>query len=171
MPKLSHSSFSTQAMMMRWSLVGLNVSLLLGSISVRLGYSLPLRHCLFQTLFGFPSPSCGMTRSILALSRGDWKLALAYHLFAPGLLLLCGLAGLQSVVELSRGKPLSSSYPLSLMGLYQRLMKPLSLALVGLIFLAYYGLRLYVRYQVDPLPLSSASSELWQWFVTGAKAL
>jgi hypothetical protein len=39
--------------------------------------------CLFRRLLGLPCPGCGMTRALAALSRGDWRAALAFHPFSP----------------------------------------------------------------------------------------
>ena len=47
-----------------------------------------LAPCLFAKVTGLPCPGCGLTRGLAALLRGDWQLALAYHLFTPGFVLL-----------------------------------------------------------------------------------
>lgn len=35
--------------------------------------------CLFKSLWGISCPGCGMTRSLIALSQGDWLLSLRFH--------------------------------------------------------------------------------------------
>lgn len=50
---------------------------------------MPALPCPFHWLTGYPCPSCGGTRAVLALLQGDWQRAL---LLNPGLLLL--LAGI-----------------------------------------------------------------------------
>lgn len=45
--------------------------------------------CLFKGLSGHPCPTCGSTRAVLALARGDLKAALAWN---PLLILASGVA-------------------------------------------------------------------------------
>lgn len=47
--------------------------------------------CYFATLTGLPCPGCGMTRATVALLKGNFRLALAYHPFSPGFMLMGGL--------------------------------------------------------------------------------
>ncbi|MEA2735033.1 MAG: hypothetical protein QOE14_1484 [Humisphaera sp.] len=35
--------------------------------------------CLTHMLFGFDCPACGLTRSFIELSRGQWQASLRYH--------------------------------------------------------------------------------------------
>jgi|GEM_PF-308046 len=45
--------------------------------------------CAFRAAFGFPCPSCGVTRAGLALAQGELRLALAYNpLFVAGVFIL-----------------------------------------------------------------------------------
>jgi len=164
------SLLSNQGKAIRWGIVGLNLSVLGGLLAYRLGYQLPLTRCLFQMVFGFPSPSCGMTRSLLALSQGHWPLALSYHVFTPVFALLGGLAGLQAGIELASGRSLGFSTHRPLTLTYRHIINGRSLMLIGGLFLAYYLARLYVRYTIGELPGTHPTS-LWDWFVTGAKAL
>lgn len=46
--------------------------------------------CPFLNGLGVPCPGCGLTRSALALARGDWAASLAFHAFAP--VLMAGLS-------------------------------------------------------------------------------
>src|SRR5258708_33156136 len=43
----------------------------------------PVAFCLVETLSGIPCPGCGVTRSLLALSRGDFRLSLAMNAAGP----------------------------------------------------------------------------------------
>ena len=57
-----------------WLLVGGASLCLLGVALVTPGIQLPL--CAFKTITGLPCPTCGLTRTIIALSRGDVDRAL-----------------------------------------------------------------------------------------------
>ena len=62
--------------------------------------------CPFHWLTGLPCPGCGLTRSFVAIARGDWPGAIDYHPFGPLLFgALLGL-GLQWSVELRRRRRL-----------------------------------------------------------------
>ncbi len=50
---------------------------------------------LLQTT-GYPCPGCGLSRAVVALFAGDWKLALTLHAFAPILLAALALIGIAS---------------------------------------------------------------------------
>jgi Protein of unknown function (DUF2752) len=49
--------------------------------------------CPFRLVTGLPCPFCGMTRSLLALGRGDLSASVGFHPLGP-VLLLAALAGL-----------------------------------------------------------------------------
>jgi hypothetical protein len=51
--------------------------------------------CPHKMLTGFPCPGCGITRSIMALYRGDLSGSFAYHAFGVPLVLACvvGIVG------------------------------------------------------------------------------
>ncbi|MEO5821319.1 MAG: DUF2752 domain-containing protein [Vicinamibacteraceae bacterium] len=57
-----------------WLLVGGASLCLLGVALVTPGIQLP--RCAFKTMTGLPCPTCGVTRAIIALSRGDVDRAL-----------------------------------------------------------------------------------------------
>ena len=71
-----------------WLMVGAASLCLLGVALATPGIQLP--RCVFKTLTGLPCPTCGVTRTVIALSRGDF----AHGLFMnPLAALACG-AGL-----------------------------------------------------------------------------
>jgi hypothetical protein len=45
--------------------------------------NLPLPACVFHSVTGHSCLTCGMTRSLHAMSHGDLKAAVGYHLFGP----------------------------------------------------------------------------------------
>lgn len=85
------SALSRQGRLLRWGFLGVTAAPLLGVVAAQQGYSVSLWSCPIRHFTGVPCPTCGMTRSFLALARGDWSAAISYHAFGPvlvGLLLL-----------------------------------------------------------------------------------
>ena len=70
-----------------WLLVGGASLCLLGVALATPGIQLP--RCVFKTLTGLPCPTCGVTRTVIALSRGDVDRALSLNPLAA---LACGAA-------------------------------------------------------------------------------
>lgn len=64
------------------------LALLLIVIVLIVGY-----HCPFYTMTHIRCPGCGMTRALIALLMGNWRLSLAWHpMLVPTLLLGLGAA-------------------------------------------------------------------------------
>jgi hypothetical protein len=91
--------------------------------------------CPIRKLVGIPCPSCGMTRSLISLVRGDWLAALQYHAFGPFLFAGLILLGIHATMELVRDRPLRTFYT----SLFDN--RKLQLFLL-LLFAIYYSLRL-----------------------------
>lgn len=70
-----------------WLVVGGASLCLLGVALVTPGIQLP--RCAFKLLTGLPCPTCGLTRTVIALSRGDVDRALFLNPLAA---IACGLA-------------------------------------------------------------------------------
>jgi hypothetical protein len=52
---------------------------------------LPAWQSPIHAVFGFPDPGCGLSRAIVGLLRGDWRTSLAFHAFAPFLVVALSL--------------------------------------------------------------------------------
>jgi len=94
-----------------WLLVGSASLCLLGVALVTPGIQLPV--CGFKTITGLPCPTCGITRTIIALSRGDvsrgvFMNPLAAILCAVGLLYLV-YAAIVLALRLPRFRPTVTS--------------------------------------------------------------
>lgn len=75
--------------------------LALGTLVVVPPGKLPLPPCVFHEWTGHDCLTCGMTRSLQALARGEWVAALRFHLMGPvvflGLLLGLGLFSFEAI--------------------------------------------------------------------------
>ncbi|MBD3883350.1 DUF2752 domain-containing protein [Phormidium tenue FACHB-886] len=147
---------------LRWVLLGISSAPIAGAFLYNLGLRITPAKCLFQWLLGFPAPTCGMTRSWMALVRGDWQQAVMYHLFGPVLFCLCLAVVVQVMLELAIGRQLSYS---------RWLWQPKWMAIALVPFFGYYGLRLYVRYTSAMLPFHLSDTAAWQLLTHGAKLL
>jgi Protein of unknown function (DUF2752) len=152
---------------MRWVLLGISLAPVIGAFLYNLGLRVTPAKCFFQQMFGFPAPTCGMTRSFMALARGDWQQAIQYHLFAPVLFCLCLIIAALMITELAIGHRLSAFYT---GWSASRLRLPGGIA-IALLFFGYYGLRLYARSSTGTLPFHWADTALWQLLTSGAKLL
>jgi hypothetical protein len=61
---------------------------------------------------GFPCPSCGLTRSGLAMGHGDWSAAFAWNPLGPLLVAEAFLVLLFLLARRARGVPLRPAQPL-----------------------------------------------------------
>jgi hypothetical protein len=99
------------------------------------GYRLNLILCPVRHWTGVICPSCGMTRSFMAIARGNWHSAIDYHLFGPLLFIGFGVAIVHSIWELS----INQNLPI----FYLSWLKRRDFQLVMLVvFLGYYLLRI-----------------------------
>jgi len=149
---------------LRWGLLGLALSPIIGAILYNQGWRIPLTQCLFEAVFGIPCPGCGLTRSLMAIARLDWSQALIYHLFGPVLFGGCAIAVLHILVELTHKQAFSTRYT-RLMGSWK------FLSISTLLFLGYYALRLYARYGNGEMLTALQSIPLWDFLTAGAKLL
>lgn len=153
----------------RWVILILCLMPIGGAFVYNWGFRLTEGKCLFQRMFGFPSPSCGLTRSFMAIARGDFATAFSFHAFGPLIFGAFLLTAGHLAVELMTGRSFTPWYR----RIFRFPVLPISL---GILFFAYYGLRLYVRYHAGELAEFDLAgfitqTAIWQGLVTGAKAL
>ncbi|NJL01839.1 MAG: DUF2752 domain-containing protein [Spirulinaceae cyanobacterium SM2_1_0] len=91
MLQLTTAPLTRQALQMRALKLSLIGAPVLGAyVFSHTDYASPF-FCPFRALTGIPCPGCGMTRSFLAMSHGDFVGAASYHALGP--VLFVGLAG------------------------------------------------------------------------------
>jgi Protein of unknown function (DUF2752) len=83
--------------------IGICMTLLGSSFFYAAGYRISWGFCPLRHWLGIICPSCGMTRSFVALVRGDWQQAIDYHLFGPLLFGCLGLILVHWIWELKSG--------------------------------------------------------------------
>jgi hypothetical protein len=83
--------------------LGICAAPLIGSLFYAGGYRIGFVFCPLRHWLGIICPSCGMTRSFVAIVRGNWAQAIEYHLFGPLLFIGLGLTVLHSIWELKSG--------------------------------------------------------------------
>lgn len=76
----------------------------------RQGYSATFLSCPMRSLTGIPCPNCGMTRSFLALAKGDLGESISYHLFGPLLFLIFLIVTVHTATELVMGRKVFPPY-------------------------------------------------------------
>jgi hypothetical protein len=95
---------------------------------------LPLPACAFHSITGHSCLTCGMTRSLHAMTHGDLAASLQFHLFGPIVFFGALLFVLFFAAEAIRGKQFS----LQLSGR----MKKHAAMLFAIVWLVYWGARL-----------------------------
>lgn len=115
-----------------------------------------LHGCPLWEYTGVPCPAWGLTRSFMALARGDWHQAMTYHLFGPVLFASFLGFAVHVLVELIRDRKLQTFY----VSLVQ---SPKLQILAFLVILGYHGTRLYALERSGDLYISFARSPLMQW--------
>ncbi|NJM68681.1 MAG: DUF2752 domain-containing protein [Acaryochloris sp. RU_4_1] len=93
-------SLCSRACRKRWGLLGICSAPLLGAIPYGGGYRFPSLACPMLHLTGIPCPTCGMTRSFVAIAQGNWSQAVTFHLFGPVLFALFAIVVVHTAIEL-----------------------------------------------------------------------
>lgn len=122
---------------------------LVGSQLFNWGMSLPFLRCPLLRLTGIPCPAWGLTRSFMAMVRGDWQQAIAYHLFGPLLFAGFAIAAGHLLLEIIRGCQVRVFY-------LEWSRSPRLQISAFVILLIYHGFRLYSLAQ---------AGELYQGFI------
>jgi Protein of unknown function (DUF2752) len=120
---------------LRYGIIGFCAIPLVGSWLYTNGYRISFIFCPVRHWTGVICPSCGMTRSFMAIARGDWHGAIDYHLFGPLLFVGFGLAIVQAIWELLLDRNLQIFY-------IQWLKRTDFQVALLFIFISYYLLRL-----------------------------
>lgn len=142
---------------LRWSLLGLTGAPLLGAYAYNLGYQLPGLVCPIRQWTGIPCPTCGMTRSFMAIVQGDLQQAVHHHLFGPVLFLIFLIATVHISLELFRQRRLQP--------FYSSWIKRRQLVFTSLgLYLLYYGLRLQHLYCTGALAVAWQQAPLSHFF-------
>lgn len=94
---------SRSAKICRYYGLGICATPLIGSCFYAAGYRINAIFCPLRHWLGVICPSCGMTRSFVAIVDGDWRQAIDYHLFGPLLFCCLGLILIHWVWELKSG--------------------------------------------------------------------
>jgi hypothetical protein len=98
---------------------------------------LPLPACAFHSLTGHSCLTCGMTRSLHAMSQGELAVSLRYHLFGPvlffGALLFAMLFAAEAVT--------AKQFSLQLSGRT----KKYAAMLFSIVWIVYWGARLFAE--------------------------
>ena len=99
---------------------------------------LPFPTCAFSSITGHSCLTCGMTRSLHAISHGDLPASLRYHLLGPAAFIAMLLYCMIFSIEAISGKRLS----LHVSG---RMKKQIAM-LVAIVWVVYWGARLITEY-------------------------
>ncbi len=134
--KLSNSVLSYQGRIVRWGILGFSCTPLFGAYCYNQGYKIPFVVCPIRHFTGIPCPTCGMTRSFMAIARGDFSQAVNYHLFGLVLFASFAIAIIHVSLELVTKRRITA--------FYCQVLGQRKFQLFGLfVFLSYYALRLY----------------------------
>ncbi|MEN9215040.1 MAG: DUF2752 domain-containing protein [Gloeomargarita sp. DG02_3_bins_56] len=126
-------------------ILGVLLSPVVGAFFYNQGLHIPGLICPLYHFTGVPCPSCGLTRSFMAMARGDIGRAVQFHAFGPLLYGVFLLLGIHIILELCLNRAIMIPY-------WRWLERHrLHWGILGL-FLGYYFLRLTTWYHRGELP-------------------
>ncbi|MFN6563984.1 MAG: DUF2752 domain-containing protein [Nostoc sp. ChiSLP01] len=151
--ELSPYPLSCHGKLFRWGLLGFSCTPLLGTYFYHQGYRVGFLVCPIRHLTGIPCPTCGMTRSFMAIAQGNFPQAVVENLFGPLLFASFGIVTVHITVELLTKR--------RIIAFYCNLLKQRKLQIIGLfIVLTYYIIRLYKLSQTGEMYFSFINSPL-----------
>jgi hypothetical protein len=136
MIRVAKQSLSPKDLRTKWIKLLIFVSPIFGAYFYsNTSYNSPL-FCPIKALTGIPCPSCGMTRSFLAIATGNLPESLEYHIF--GIVLFIGC--LMTVIHFS----LEITIKRNIRTFYSRFIgEKNNLIILLMLLLSYYIIRLY----------------------------
>ena len=138
-PRLKDQILKPQERKNRWTILGVASSIPAFLIFSRGGLTQGLWTCPFFKFTGIPCPSCGLTRSLISLSQGDFKTSLQYHSFGLVLTAIATVTIPYVLTELILNKKFSNP-------LLKRFVNRPSQWILGILFFSYYFYRLRMGY-------------------------
>ena len=141
--------------------IGLSIVLapIAASFLYNQGWRLPwLNGCPLQRHIGIPCPGWGLTRSFMAMARGDWQQAIDYHLFGPLLFLVLVVIAITLSIELI-GNRKGRSIGL----LVKAVRNPKWILFLLLLLWGYHATRLFALGKSGELYTLFRHSSLGQW--------
>lgn len=148
---------SPQARRTRWGYLAIALLPITGSFALNWGWSLPHWGCPLLHWAGIPCPGWGLTRSFMAIARGEWQQAIAYHGFGLILFAAFVIASLHIGLELISGTRISTFYT-------SLVRSPKFQISAFLMLLGYHTIRLHDLAQSGLLIQSFVQSPLGQAF-------
>jgi hypothetical protein len=138
-PRLKDRLLKPQERKNRWTIFSVALSIPAFLMLSRFGLTQEFWTCPFFKFTGIPCPSCGLTRSLISLSQGDFKTSWQYHSFGLVLTAIATVTIPYLLTELIFNKKLSNPF-------LKFLISRPSQWLLGISFLSYYFYRLGTGY-------------------------
>ncbi len=157
--KISNSLIlSKRQRLNRWAIIGLCSTPLFGAFCYRYGYRLSLLKCPLKSLTGLPCPTCGMTRAFVAIAQGNFRAAVEYHLFGPGIFLIFLALIIFLLWELKSNKNQILIYR-------PYFAKPSVYFSAGILYLGYYAVRMARLVYTGDLTNAFWASPAGMWII------
>jgi hypothetical protein len=141
--QVTTSPLSTVGKRFRWQVAGVLATPVVAAFLAGRGVSLPLPGCPLRHLTGLPCPTCGMTRSFIALGKGDLATSLQYHAFGPIFVVVFVVIFLHLCSELRLGYEIQGWHT-------QIVQRYWVIWIAAAMFMGYYFWRLYLVLQGSP---------------------